>query len=94
VTNEPGRAACNGDDREYVATERVGVIVWQLAHGDTLTTAQVAVLAALSYSGAHKMMQKLSRSIPILCFDGEWMPAVMAEVLYVDDLSASDKIPA
>lgn len=91
---EPGRAAYNGDDREYVATERVGVIVWQLAHGDTLTTAQVAELAELSYSGAHKMMQKLTRSIPILCFNGEWMPAVMAEVLYIDDLDESDRIPA
>ena len=90
MTNEPGRAACNGDDREYVATERVGVIVWQLAHGDALTTAQVAEIAGVTHEGARQMLLKLSRAIPILCFDGEWMPAVMAEVLYVEE---SDKIP-
>ena len=94
MTNEPGRAACNGDDREYVATERVGVIVWQLAHGDALTTAQVAEIAGISYNGAYRMLQKLSRAIPILCFDGEWMPAAMAEILYVNDLNEMDKSPA
>jgi len=85
---EPGREACLcAEEREYVATERVGVIVWHLAHGDALTTAQVADLAGVSRQGAYQMLQKLSRAIPILCFSGEWMPAVMAEVLCPDELS-------
>lgn len=70
------------DCEDYVATERVGLIVWHLAHGEALTTAQVAELAGITPSGARRMLYKLSRSIPILCFSGEWMPSVMAEALY------------
>lgn len=83
---EPGRAACLcAEEREYVTTERISVIVWQLAEGEALTTAQVAELAGISHDGAYKMLQKMSRAIPILCFDGEWMPAVMAEIKYLED---------
>jgi len=87
---EPGRAACMcAEEREYITTERVAVIVWQLADGEALTTAQVAEIAGISRQGAFQMLQKLARVIPILCFDGEWMPAVVAEVLCPDELDES-----
>jgi len=83
---EPGRAACLcADEREYITTERVAVIVWQLAHGEALSTAQVAEIAGITQRGARQMLEKLSRVIPILPFGGEWMPAVMAEILCPDE---------
>lgn len=84
---EPGRAACIcNDDREFVTTERWALVSWHLAHGDALSTTQIAELVGIGRQAAWEGMQKLSRVIPVLCFDGEWMPAVMAEALYVDDL--------
>ena len=92
---EPGRAACLcAEEREYVATERVGLVVWHLAHGEAMTIRQVADMAGITARGARQMLEKLSRAIPIMCWRGEWMPQVMAEVLYLDELDESDELPA
>ena len=93
MAQQPERAACNGAEREFIPTERIGLIVWQLAHGEALTVNQVADIAGITYQGAWRMLEKLSRAIPILCFGGEWMPAVMAEALYVADFPDEKELP-
>lgn len=60
------------DPGEYLPTERIGVIVYALALGIRLTTAQVADLCGLRYAGAHRMLCKLSRVIPLAYEDGLW----------------------
>lgn len=53
------------DDSELVTTERVGIVVWLLAHGRKMTTAEVAGLTRISHGGAWMMLAKLSRVLPL-----------------------------
>lgn len=46
-------------------SERVAVVVWWLAHGEGLTTRQVATLTGLSRQKAWVMLCNLSRVLPI-----------------------------
>jgi len=87
---EPGRAACQtiiNDECEYVPTERGALVGWHLAHGEALTTRQAADLLGVTMGTARRIMNKISRAIPIMCYEGEWMPQVMAEVLFCDDIA-------
>lgn len=46
-------------------TERIAVVVWRLAAGYRPTTAEIAVSAGISRSGAWEMMSRLSRVLPV-----------------------------
>ena len=54
---------CEADD--LLPTERIGLVAWALAIGETLTTQQIAERTGLTYGGAWALMQKLSRVLPI-----------------------------
>ena len=70
----------NGNHGDLVAQERAAKVTWWLAHGETMTTAQVAEMTGLSRQGAWKMMVNLARVIPICGNDDdEWEAAVMQE---------------
>jgi hypothetical protein len=56
------------DPEDYLTTERIGLISWWLADGETPTTRQVADRLGISYAGAWSMLQKLARVLPI-CYD-------------------------
>jgi DNA-binding CsgD family transcriptional regulator len=46
------------------AQERAALVAWWLAHGDALTTADVARLTGLTPSGAHRLMTCLECALP------------------------------
>jgi len=91
---EPGRAACMcAEDSEYLPTERIGLIVYHLCEGEIFTVAQVAEMAGITYQGARQMLNRLSRTIPILCLDGEWMMQALAELKCLDGFPKEDELP-
>lgn len=47
------------------ATERCGIVVWHLAHGEGLTMGQVVAMTGLTPSAAYRMLNRLSRVVPI-----------------------------
>jgi len=72
-----------GENGDWTTTERVSWVTYQLCHGEELTVRQVALSTGISPEGARSMLCAMSRRIPILSFNGHWMMAEMAEVLYV-----------
>lgn len=46
-------------------SERVALVVWALAHGDGLTTRQVANMTGVKPRAAYAMMCAISRVLPI-----------------------------
>lgn len=58
------------DDR--ITTERVGIVVWELATGNEFTTAEVAELVNMTMQGAHILLAKLCRVLPVSLEDGIW----------------------
>lgn len=46
-------------------TDRVTVVVWALAEGRKLTTADVARMTGLRWKGAYRLLCRVSRIIPI-----------------------------
>lgn len=60
------------EDGELTVTERVGVVVTLLNHGHSFTTFEVAKIAGLSYSGAWRMMDRLSRKLPLVLVNARW----------------------
>ncbi len=64
---------------EMTAQQRAARITWWLAHGESITTADVARLSGLSWDGAYKMMCNLSGAIPIYCDKGTWQVCAMQE---------------
>ena len=46
-------------------TERVGLVVWHLAHGEAMQTRDVAEMTGLTWDGAQKLMIRLSRMVPV-----------------------------
>ena len=64
-------------------TERVGLVVWHLAHGESMQTRSVADLTGLTMPGAWYLMTRLSRAIPIYQDDqGFWVVCAMLELEY------------
>ena len=59
--------------------ERIAIIVWHLAHGEGLTTAQVAEITGLNLRGARKLMASVSRVLPVCQVAGTWEVAIFAE---------------
>jgi len=58
---------------DYTTTTRVAAVVWRLAKGDKMTTAEVSVAYGISRQGAHSLMSKLALEIPITVIDGAWV---------------------
>ena len=58
---------------DYVTTERVGVVVWLLAAGRAMSTAEVADMTGTTRNGAWRLLSKLCRVLPLyLDDDGIW----------------------
>jgi hypothetical protein len=68
---------------EYTATERAGLLVWHLAHGEGIRALDAAVLTGLSVRGAQDMLCRLSRVVPIYRRNGVWQVCALSEI---DDL--------
>jgi hypothetical protein len=62
----------NETTREYTAQERAALVAWWLAHGEALTTQQVAELTGLEVVSAYQMMGRLARVLPIYLDGGFW----------------------
>jgi alkylated DNA nucleotide flippase Atl1 len=62
----------NGTARELTPQERAALIAWHLAHGEAMTTEQVAELAGLSVRGACKLMDTLSCVLSTRRESGLW----------------------
>lgn len=45
--------------------ERAALVAWHIAHGESLTVANVMSLTGLSHSGAYRLMSDLARVLPI-----------------------------
>ena len=52
--------------------ERVAIVVWWLAHGEALTTRQVAEMTGLGERGARVLMIGISRVLPLRLWEGKW----------------------
>ena len=62
-------------------TERVGLVVWHLAHGEAMQTRDVAEMTGLGMAGAWVLMIRLSRVIPIYQDDrGFWAVCAYQEL--------------
>ena len=61
--------------------ERAGLVVWHLAHGEGMTTCQVASLTGKSERAARKMMLGLCRVLPICRENGIW------QALFLDEMA-------
>lgn len=66
---------------DYTPTERVGLVVWHLAHGEGMSTANVSEMIGVSRQGAWKLMCALSRVLPFYQDDdGVWQVCYMQEI--------------
>lgn len=64
-------------------TERAALIAWHLAHGESMQTRDVAEMTGLTFSGAWRLMDRLSRTLPIYqTSDGLWQTCAMLELEY------------
>jgi len=76
--SEP-RATAETD--ELVITERVTKVVWSLADGDAMRTADAATMTGLTWSGALRLLKRISRMAPIYQDeDGFWQRCEFREI--------------
>jgi hypothetical protein len=64
--------ADDGTTRELTPQERAALIAWHLAHGEAMTTRQVAELTGLEVISAYQMMDRLAGVLPIRREGGTW----------------------
>lgn len=69
-------------ESEYTPREKVALVVWHLAHGDGLSTANVADMTGLTRQGAWELMICLSRVLPIYQDGGIWQVCTLRELEY------------
>jgi DNA-binding IclR family transcriptional regulator len=70
----------SGTARELTPQERAALVAWHLAHGEAMTTRQVAETAGMSVSCAYRLMYALARVLPVYKNgDGFWQANVMRE---------------
>ena len=69
-----------GEGGDYTTTERVGLVVWWLAHGDGMSVADAVKLTGLSRQGAWDMLCRLSRVLPIYSHRGVWQACALREL--------------
>lgn len=62
------------DFEPETVTERVAVVVMELANGEEMTTRQVAELLGITRFGAWRIMARLCRvpALRLIQFDGKW----------------------
>jgi len=66
-------------DEDLVITERAALVAWHLAHGEALTTDNIADLVGVCHSTAYRMMCKLARILPIIHANNHWEALFMHE---------------
>ena len=70
-------------ETDYTAQERAALIAWHLAHGEELTTAEIALMTGMTWQGAWFLMIHLSHVLPIYRNDtGAWTVCVLKELEY------------
>lgn len=69
-SNRKGHVVLHMDD--LITTERVGIVVHRLAHGEAGSTMEIAEWVGVSRVGAWMMLDKLSRVLPLNLVDGRW----------------------
>ncbi len=82
-----GTSVCEGcvgeiklsDRNESIPTERIAWVAWRLAEGQSLRSAEVASYWCIHRTTANRMMQKMSRVLPIHNVDGEWQRVSFVE---------------
>lgn len=57
---------------ELLPTERTAIVVGRILLGERLTTRQIADYLGITWDGAHKMLGKIARVLPIVQTDGCW----------------------
>lgn len=57
---------------DKMPTERIAMITWLLARGNSYTVAEVAAMAGVTHDGAYKLLCKISRILPIYCDGRVW----------------------
>jgi len=67
-------------NHDYTAQERAALVAWNLAHGEGMTTANVAITTGLTWRSALDLMNRLSRVLPIAQKDGVWQVCALAEM--------------
>ena len=68
---------------DFTAQEKAALITWHLAHGEEITTTEVAHMAGLTWAGAWFLMERLSRVLPIYRDDrGVWTVCAIRELEY------------
>jgi len=70
-------------ESDYSAQEKAALIAWHLAHGEGMTTNEVAEITGLTWGGAWRLMDRLSRVLPIYRDeDGMWSVCALKELAY------------
>ena len=70
-------------DSDYTAQEKAALITWHLAHGEGMTTAEIAMMTGMTWAGAWFLMERLSRVLPIYRDDyGIWLVCALRELEY------------
>ena len=60
------------DSSEFGTTERIALTTWLLSSGHSLKTSDVAQRLEISRTGAYKMLDRMSRAIPLILENGFW----------------------
>ena len=61
---------------ELVASERAALVVWRLARSEALTTDDVVrICGYVDRRGAHELMHRLARVLPLVFASGVWRVA-------------------
>jgi len=69
-------------NNDFTSQERAALIAWHLAHGEAMRTTDIAELAEITWDGASKLMNRLSRVLPIYRDDsGFWQAGACREVI-------------
>jgi hypothetical protein len=70
-------------DQDYTAQEKAALVSWHLAHGEEMTTGEIASMTGLTWGGAWWLMARLSRVLPIYQNEkGVWAVSVIKELEY------------
>ena len=56
----------------YITTERVAILVFTLARGGKVTTGEIAERLEITQNGAWRMLDRMSRVLPIAQERGRW----------------------
>jgi hypothetical protein len=60
------------DGPEYTPQERAAIITHKIDRGAALTTAEIAAYTGITVCGAWRMMDRISRVVPIVQDEGRW----------------------